>query len=160
MPYLLYEGGVGRELTPEEIAELPEPDPPTLTERKSALLAAIDARRDQAFADGFTVAGTGTALDGQTLQTRSDEDKINWLTSQAAYSAAVAEGAGDVVDATFRTMSNATVVLTYSEGLGVLLAMAAWGKVIMGNSWTLKDVILAAEDHTALDVIDIGAGWP
>lgn len=68
---------LGRELTPEEIAELPEPDPPTLAERKAALLAAIDARRDQAFADGFTVAGTGTDLDGHTLQTRDEDDKIN-----------------------------------------------------------------------------------
>lgn len=160
MPHLLYEGGVGRELTPEEIAELPEPDPPTLFERKAAMKSAIDVLRDQAFADGFTVVGTGTDLDGHTLQTRDEDDKINWLTSQAAYSAAAAGGAGDVVDATFRTMSNDTVVLTYSEGLAVLLAMAAWGKTIMGNSWTLKDAVDAAEDHAALDAIDIGAGWP
>lgn len=137
-----------------------EPDPPTLAERKDAMKSAINARRDQAFADGFTVSGTGTDLDGHTLQTRGEEDKINWLTSQAAYSAAVAGGAGDVVDATFRTLSNDTVVMTYGEGLAVLLAMAAWGKTIMGNSWTLKDAVAAAEDNDALDLIDIEAGWP
>jgi hypothetical protein len=30
----------------------------------------------------------------------------------------------------------------------------------MDNSWTLKDAVRAAEDETALDAVDIEAGWP
>ncbi len=136
------------------------PPPLTLEERKAAMRRDIDALRDQAFASGFTVSGTGTALDGHTLQTRHEDDKINWLTSQAAYAAAVAGGAGAVEGATFRTASNATVTLTYAQGLNVLLAMAAWGKAIMGTSWALKDDVAAAADRDDLDEIDITVGWP
>lgn len=132
----------------------------TLEERKAEMTAQINARRDQAFAAGFTVSATGTALDGYTLQTRDLEDRTNWLTSQAAYSAAVAGGQGATAGATFRTADNSTVVLTYAQGLGVLLAMAAWGADIMGNSWSLKDAVTAAVDGAELDAIDIGAGWP
>lgn len=135
------------------------PPPPTLEERKAAMILAINDKRDALFLAGFTVSGTGTDLDGETLQTRDESDKINWLTSQAAYSAAVAQGAGAVSGATFRTTSNATVTLTYLQGLTVLLSMAAWGKDIMGNSWALKDSVTAADDET-IDEIDLEAGWP
>ena len=131
-----------------------------LEDRKGAMRQSIDARRDQAFAAGFLIAGTGTALDGHTLQTRGAEDKINWLTSQASYAAAIAGGFGAVEDATFRTSANDTIVLSYAQGHAVLLAMAAWGKAIMGNSWALKDAVNEAADHDDLDEIDITAGWP
>lgn len=138
-----------------------EPDPvPTVPERQAMMRRQINDKRDGLFAAGFPVSGTGTALDGQTLQTRDESDKINWLTSQAAYSAAIAGGAGSVEGANFRTVSNATVTLTYTQGLNVLLAMAAWGKDIMGNSWVLKDAVADAEDGDALDLIDVEAGWP
>lgn len=133
---------------------------PTLAERKAAMKQAIDATRDALFSAGFTVAGTGTSLDGKVLQTRDVVDRTNWLTSQASYSTAVAGGFGDVVGATFRTADNVTVILTYAQGLNVLLAMAGWGAAVMGNSWALKDAVDAAEDEEALDAIDIGAGWP
>lgn len=136
------------------------PPPLSLEDRKAAMILAINDKRDAIFIAGFTVSGTGTDLDGETLQTRDEGDKVNWLTSQAAYSAAVAQGAGAVSGATFRTTSNATVTLTYLQGLTVLLSMAAWGKDIMGNSWTLKDAVADSADEEALDEIDIGVGWP
>lgn len=142
-----------------EVTTYEEPSP-TLDERKAMMRRQIDDKRDALFAAGFPVSGTGTALDGHTLQTRDESDKINWLTSQAAYSAAIAGGAGSVEGANFRTASNVTVTLTYTQGLNVLLAMAAWGKDIMGNSWVLKDAVTDAEDGDALDLIDVEAGWP
>lgn len=132
----------------------------SLDETKTAKVAAINTLRDRAFREGFTVSNTGTALDGHVLQTRDIEDRTNWLTSQAAYAAAVTGGFGAAPGATFRTAANATVTLTFMQGMNVLLAMADWGKQIMGNSWALKDAIDAAEDGDALDAIDIGAGWP
>lgn len=152
---LVIDCGGGEETAPPIIRELPAP---SLNEAKAALSAAIDARRDQCFADGFTPASGPLA--GKTLQTRDVEDRTNWLTSQAAYSAAVASGAGAVEDAAFRTADNETIVLSYADGLGVLLAMAGWGKVIMGTSWALKDAVDAAMDIGALEAIDIEAGWP
>lgn len=120
--------------------------------------AAISARRDEVMAAGF-VPATGPVA-GHRLQTRNLDDRTNWLTSQAAYSAAIAGGHGDVVGAEFRTVDNQTIPATYAEGLATLLAMAAWGKTIMGHSWNLKDAVAAAETFADLDAIDIEAGWP
>lgn len=130
----------------------------SLDEAKALARSAIDRRRDEVFAFGFTPS-TG-ALAGKTLQTRNVEDRTNWLTSQAAYSAAVAGGFGSVVDATFRTANNETIACTYAQGLQTLLAMADWGKSVMGASWALKDAVEAAADLTALSSIDMEAGWP
>ncbi len=126
-----------------------------LAEAKEALRAAINAKRDAVFAAGFTPASGPLA--GKTLQTRGIEDRTNWLTSQAAYSAAVAAGGGALQEAYFRTADNETVNCTYLEGLQTLLAMAAWGKAVMGASWALKDALEAAQD---LDGFDINEGWP
>lgn len=118
----------------------------------------IDQKRDAMFTSGFSPADGPLA--GQVLQTRTVEDRTNWLTSQAAYLAAVLAGHGAAEEAVFRTQSNATFTLSYEEGYAVLLTMAAWGKVVMNNSWTLKDLVAAATDQGALDAIDIEAGWP
>lgn len=135
-------------------------EPLPLDDAKAAMRRAIDDKRDTLFTAGFTVTSTSTALDGHTLQTRDEGDKINWLTSQAAYAAAIAGGFSAIEGATFRTASNDTIVLTYAEGHAVLLAMAEWGKAIMGNSWALKDAVESAAYHEALDLIDLEAGWP
>ncbi|KQS55888.1 hypothetical protein ASG17_07510 [Brevundimonas sp. Leaf363] len=132
---------------------------PTFEEAKAAKNAAVTARREAVFAAGFTPS-TG-ALAGHTLQVRNETDKINWLTSQASYSAAVMGGHGAVMGATFRTADNETVVASFAEGLQVIVVgMATWGQQIMGRSWVLKDQIDAAPDRAALDAIDINAGWP
>jgi hypothetical protein len=132
--------------------------PLSMDDARTAKRQEIEWRRDTIFAAGFTPS-TGP-LAGKTLQTRNVDDRTNWLTSQAAYSAAVAGGFGSVVDATFRTADNETIVCTYAQGLQTLLAMADWGKTVMGASWALKDAVEAAADLTALSSIDMEAGWP
>lgn len=129
-----------------------------LDEARAAMVTAINRKRDAIQRAGFTVPAGPLA--GKTLQTRDEGDAINWLTSQAAYAAAVAAGAGAVEDAWFRTADNETVVTSYTDGHAALMMMAAWGKTWMGNSWRLKDAVAAAEDHAALEAIDIEAGWP
>ena len=142
------------DLTPEEIEALT----PTLADLKVAKRDAINAKLDAMLTGGYSVE-TGTMI-GKMLQTRNLEDRTNWLVSQASYSAAVASGMGAVAGAQFRTADNSTFTVSFSEGLSVLLAMAAWGAAAMNNSWTLKDAVAAAEDQAALDAIDVDAGWP
>lgn len=125
---------------------------------------AVDERLGQAFLGGFTVpSGTTPALPaslvGHVLQTRNVTDRTNWLTSQAAYSAQVSAGNGSAMEASFRDADNVTVTVSYSDGLNTLLAMAAWGKALFQNSWSLKDQIAAAADKATLDAIDITTGW-
>ena len=130
----------------------------SIEDAKTVLKAAIEQRRDHAFRAGFTPS-TGP-LAGKTLQVRDNDDRTNWLTSQASYSAAVVAGQGATMGAEFRTASNETITCTYLQGLQTLLAMAAWGKAIMGNSWVLKDAAVAATDLAVVAAIDVAAGWP
>lgn len=134
------------------------PPVPTLDELKALKAADVDAKVDAMFQAGFPVPSGSMA--GEVLQIRNNTDRTNWLTSQAAYSMAVASGQGATLGAVFRTTSNTTFTLTFSEGLGVLLNMAAWGQSVYGCSWTLKDAIKDAADLDALDALDLTQGWP
>jgi hypothetical protein len=129
-----------------------------LEDMKAEKRAAINAKLNAVLTGGYTVQSG--AMAGKVLQTRNLEDRTNWLTSQASYSIAVAQGAGAVEGATFRTADNLTFTMSYAEGLAILMAMAAWGAAAMNNSWTLKDAVAVAVDQAALDAIDIDAGWP
>lgn len=154
----VFDCALGRELTEEEVAALPAPSPLPFDQQQAALSALVDQKREATFAAGFMPASGPLA--GKTLQVRDIVDRTNWLTSQAAYAAAIAAGGGAIIGADFRTADNETISMSYSAGHGVLLAMAEWGQSIMARSWTLKDTIAAAADEAALDAIDIDAGWP
>jgi hypothetical protein len=100
-------------------------------------------------------------LFGHTLQCRDTEDRTNWLTSQTSYMAAVQMGYGAAPGASFRTMNNETITISFADGLAVLTnGMAVWGKNLMAHSWALKDQIDAASSFEELDAIDIETGWP
>lgn len=132
-----------------------------LSSLKQNKTEAVDAKRELVLSGGFTVPiEVSATLGDRVLQTRNQDDKTAWLTSQAAYQAAVLNGQGAFEGANFRPMDNITTTISYSEGLSVLLAMAAWGKAVYGRSWELKDAITSAEDNQALDAIDIESGWP
>lgn len=130
-----------------------------LEQAKDERRAEVDAKRDAVMAGGFVPANGPVA--GHRLQTRNLDDRTNWLTSQAAYSAAVAGGHGAVMGAKFRTAGNQTIDASYDDGLATLLEMAAWGAAVMDRSWVMKDIeIGGAETFEALAAIDIEAGWP
>ncbi len=141
-----YEMWDSRQKTPEEFQK-----------DKDGFSSKVEADLASAFSGGFTVP-FGT-LQGQVLQTRGLEDRTNWLTSQAAYSAAMMGGHGAVLGASFRTASNETFTVTYQEGFNVLLAMADWGKTIMSISWNLKDQIKNASTYEELLAIDLDGPW-
>jgi hypothetical protein len=109
------------------------------------------------FLDGFSPpAGP---LQGHVLQVRDVEDRTNWLTSQAAYLAAVSSGLGAEMGADFRTAANETINCSYADGLNTLLMMADWGKALMGKSWALKDALEQLTDPQAIEDYDVAAEW-
>ena len=122
----------------------------------SAMVEAVNAERDRRLTAGYT-HDFGGDIGPRLLQTRDADDKLNWLTSQATYSALVAGGQGSTLGAQFRGADNRTVVVTFAQGLAALLAMAAWGAAIMGRSWALKDALAAGADPSTLD---LNSGWP
>ena len=126
-------------------------------EAREAKRAAIDAARDAHRAKGYSP--TTGPMAGHTLQARQ-EDQNNWNTSFGVYTVAVSRGAGAVSAANFRTAANQNVTLTYEEGLGVLVDMAAWGGAVFANSWALKNAVAAATTQAQLDAIDPNTGWP
>lgn len=131
----------------------------SLVVEKMKKASLVDAAAAATFKAGYTPADGPLA--GRTLQVRDNEDRTNWLTSQASYMAAVAAGMGALPGAVFRTASNETITLTFAEGAEVLVSgMAVWGKGIMGNAWGLKDQISAAMNFGELESIDITVGWP
>lgn len=142
-----------------DIADLAARQAPPLADLKAARRSAVSALLDAKLAAGYP-HNFGGEIGTKVLQTRDIEDRTNWLTSQAAYSAAVAGGAGAVMGANFRSEDNVNITLSYQDGLDVLLAMAAWGAAHYARSWALKDEIAAAEDEAALAGIDIESGWP
>lgn len=131
---------------------------PAFQERKHQRKREIEAHMQDVFRLGYSPS-TGP-LAGHTLQCRDTEDRTNWLTSQTSYMAAVQMGYGAVAGASFRTMANQTVTVTFQEGLDILTnGMAVWGKNIMARSWALKDEVEAAASFEVLEAIDIYAGW-
>lgn len=119
-----------------------------ILERVEAKLDTVEGKVDRDIADLAALKNKGTGL------------LIGVGLAGGTIGAAVAMGAGAVEDASFRTADNSTITLSYADGLAALLAMAAWGKAVMGRSWALKDAVAVAEDMAALAAIDIGAGWP
>lgn len=117
----------------------------------------VDMLLYQQFQGGFSPA-SGPLL-GHTLQVRDDNDRTNWLTSQAAYSAQVSAGNGAVLGANFRTAANETVNCSFADGLNTLLAMASWGAGLFGKSWTVKDQIAAIADAASVEAFDTAAAW-
>lgn len=147
------------EVAPVDGAQLWEVSDRPLSDVRAAWSDRVTAKRDAVFAGGYTPA-TG-ALAGHTLQVRDDRDKINWLTSQASYLAAIQGGHGAVLGATFRTAANDTVVTSFTEGFQIIVVgMAQWGAAIMNRSWALKDEGVAADTLADLLAIDIETGWP
>lgn len=137
------------------------PDTPPedwLDQRKIAKKKQISALLDQYLSSGYS-HDFGGEIGIKILQTRNSDDRTNWLTSQASYAAAVAAGSGNILGAAFRTEDNVNIILSYADGLNVLLSMAAWGASLYAHSWALKDACTTAVDEATLDAINIESNW-
>lgn len=93
------------------------------------------------------------------LQTR-ETDLPYWLALAQTASIQIGLGHGDVPHGAIRTADNVNVPVTASQALAAMLGMQAHLGAILAHSWALKDEVMAAEGLTALDAIDVSAGWP
>jgi hypothetical protein len=130
-----------------------------LAEAKEAKRAAVNSIRDEKLALGYP-HDFGQPHGVKTLDTRTEIDRTNWLGAGQLYSAQIAEGNGAVVGATLRTSDNTNITLAFQDALNVILSMGVYTGSILSLSWSLKDQLEAAPDHSALAAIDITAGWP
>jgi hypothetical protein len=126
---------------------------------KAELKEKVNAIRDEKLALGYP-HDFGPPHGVKTLDTRTEIDRTNWLGAGQLCSAQIMEGNGAVAGATFRTSDNTNITLTFQDALSVILSMGVYTGSILSTSWSLKDQIEAAPDHTALAAIDITAGWP
>ena len=129
----------------------------SLPARKAAMKAQVDALSLQ-----YSEAGYGHDF-GEAgihrLQTR-EQDRTNWLALAQDASLLVLTGNGHLSAGGIRTEANATIPVTGTQAQEAMLGMKAHLAMIMAHGWGLKDEIAEAEDHAALDAIDISGGWP
>lgn len=132
---------------------------PTLAERKVAMKEALKQEQINRFLAGFTY-DFGGQIGVHTFDMRPDkDDKANWHLGMTECAANV-QGGNGAGAFNMRSAANVTVQTTYAGGLACLQAMLAWGKVMLSNKWSIEDAINVAEDHAALDLIDVTVGWP
>lgn len=116
----------------------------------------IDAKRDTLLKGGYHFTHEGQEL---TLQTRDDEDRINWLGILNAATAMIMAGAGDSLTK-IRTAENVTITITFSQAQLLMLQTLNYQSSLYGSAWDHKDaleLLTALEEVTAYDV---ESGWP
>ncbi|MDF2797504.1 MAG: hypothetical protein K0R85_248 [Devosia sp.] len=139
----------------------------TKAERKEALKARVRAHGMAIRRGGFEVNfGTDEQPRIEVLQLRDatpeNDDEKNWMASLSAYTAAVIGGAGDAQGAKFRPESNATIMVSYAQGMAILTGLFNWVASLVQTVWEKCDHIDGAGTHLQLDALEaqIEQGWP
>lgn len=138
----------------EEIPVEPEPEPPTLAERREAVWEKIKAiRQHKAERGGYLVAGKWFHSD---VFSRTQQLGLIEAGRQSVM------GGGQVTDPIpgvppWSTMDNSTMVLTPSVVSQFLVAAAAQDGALFEHSKALRALVDASDDPEA---IDITVGWP
>ncbi|NJL06852.1 MAG: hypothetical protein HC900_00250 [Methylacidiphilales bacterium] len=142
-------------LTPDE----PPAPPPTLEGRRSALIAAVNAK-----ADALLALGAPVVLGDRTLHVRLDDGSRSDLSAMGATAIAVAAGVASWPESYalgWITIENIRVPMpTLIDGLALAASAGDWYARIVQNRRDLKDAIAAAADDAELTAIDIDEGWP
>lgn len=141
------------------------PNPPfDLSAAKTAKATALKQRAAEAlmlYKPTLTGPAAGLPLAGHVIQTGRIEDQVRLGQSKDIYKDEIEALNGAIVGARFRTLANLDVMLTYQAGYDVLVkGVGGWGKRITHRAWDLTNQIMAATTKTALDAIDVEAGWP
>jgi len=135
------------------------PPPPSLEEVKASRRIEVDAERDRRLRLGFAFDRDGPHV----LQTRGEDDRLNWLGVLSGCMALVMAGQGDAVQE-IRTEANVVVPIPADECLQVMLGALAHQGAVMKTSWSHKDAINAITDESggreAVQTYDITTGWP
>ncbi|MCZ4273235.1 hypothetical protein [Maritalea porphyrae] len=138
----------------------------TLDEKRARALQMLADYGQSILRQGYTHNfGTIEEPNFQVLQLRAptaqNDDEKNWSSALGAYTAAVVAGQGEVMGATIRVESNAEIVLSFADGMGLLMSMFAWAANNYKTTWQKKDAINAASTEAELDALiaDIPNGW-
>ena len=147
-----FDCALGRELTEEEIAALPEPEPMPLEDQKLALWERVKAIRDARIETGpATVPGVG----------QFDTDATSRLNVNGAVTMAlIAQAAGAPFSIGWKLYDNSIVELDAAQMIAAGLAVGQHVSACHARAQALGLAIEAAGDAEALVAIDIGAGWP
>jgi hypothetical protein len=119
---------------------------------KARRTQAIETRMAMAFLVGFYPSHPAFA--GESLQVRNANDRSNWQEAMRRFTKQVEKGNGAEVEGDFRTTSNKTIIVSYTDAVAVLDEMSDWAYSITKNSWALKDADDAGEPY------DLESGWP
>ena len=118
----------------------------------------VNAKRDTLLTSGYRHNFGGTA-GVRTLDTRSEQDITNWLVAKGIADSMLATG-NDADMVFLRDASDQTFAASAQTAAGALMALLRWRTAVMTHSWHLKDQINAASSQTALNAVNIEAGWP
>lgn len=127
------------------------PDPVALEDRKAMMWEDAKRIRDAHIDGGVTVPGIGSF----------DTDPMSRSNINGAVTGAVvANSLGQSFEVSWKLADNSVEMLDGAQmiaaGMGVLGHVAACHTIAQG----LGLAIIAAEDHQALDAINLEAGWP
>lgn len=153
MAEVIFDCSLGRNLTPEEIAALPAPPLPSLADAKLAKWEVVKAIRDAKELADDAVAPTPF---GPVQCDDRSKLKISGLVQMAL----IAKSAGQPFSEGFTMADNSVVTLTADMAIGMGIATGRFVSSLHERARALRTAIEAAQDHAALDAIDIGAGWP
>jgi hypothetical protein len=127
---------------------------------RTRLLGLHEAAHQRALDRGFPVL-----LEGQpeTLQLRTEDDKINWLTFKDACHDMIDMGLGNYPNPLpLRTTSNNQYSVTANQGVALMQGLRTWAAAVMRRGWQIKDTIVQArtpEEFGAAEAA-IGTGYP
>lgn len=142
---------LGRELTPEEIAALPPEPAPTLEEAKARLWESVKAVRDRHIDAGVPVPGIGTF----------DSDLVSRTNISGSVTGAMIAQANSLpFSVSWKLADNSIVTLNAGQMIAAGMAVLEHVAACHAIAQVLGLAIQAAEDHAALDAIDMEAGWP
>lgn len=127
--------------------------PVPLDERKAAMWQQVKARRASLTDDpGATVATPAGVVQSDS----KSQQNILGLVQMAV----LANISAQPFAADFTLADNTVVTLNASQMIGLGVAVGQHVQAVYAQATALRQVIEAAEDHEALDLIDVEAGWP
>lgn len=135
------------------------PPPPSLGEVKAARRIEVDAKRDSRLRLGFAFDRDGLHV----LQTRGEDDRLNWLGVLSACQVLVMGGQGSA-PLTIRTEGNVSLAIPAVELMAILLGALNHQSAVYAAAWVHKDTMNAISEESggreAVYAYDITTGWP
>lgn len=129
-----------------------------VTDAAEAMCHRVDALRDEKLRSGYTFDHT----DGQdyTLQTRGEEDRVNWLGRLNGAQVCIFAGLGDTQTLNIRTAENVTLALTCNDVQTLLVNALNHQSSIYAAAWAHKDALRGYTTMQEVAAHDITVDWP